>query len=519
MKKILAFSLFAMILFAFAGCGGDTTTTATTASTAAGTTTTGTGTTTTGTGTTTTGTGTTSSAAVTTTETHDPVTVTYAAWNLGEAGTAGAQTNLERAMLEAFAVAYPWITVEIVERPKVTDPSGTTEIDQNWNEFLGARAAVGTLPDVYFTDSAETVIMNNWTKDVTALAEADPEFMNISADIRNAANYGGKIMALPYAVYYFGYFINKSLFDAAFVDAPTFTDSWEDFVEKVSYVANQGDINGNGIAGICGVDRILEWYPAQLNETLGWYTYDGSLLHLDGAEFASALSLYQTLMTDKTLVYDAMTPEEQLAAFGTTDAWGSNKLAAYWNFTPVIGSMVGLGFDVDFIGTPGTNAAHQIPVILDLMCVSSQTQHPAEAYLLAKWMSFGKAGYLKRIELSGLEDGEGVKIYTALNMTPLQPDEDLLDAFFALYPTFVEFRNVVAYGNYILEPNKYVPGYIKARWTADFDATNTVGDVFDKVRGGAMNYADVKTEWNTIANDALTRARTAVFTKLGVTGN
>ncbi|MGE0003697.1 MAG: hypothetical protein AB7S88_04475, partial [Candidatus Izemoplasmatales bacterium] len=149
--------------------------------------------------TTTTTTGTDTSA----TENHDPVTVTYAAWNLGTVDS----TNLERLMLQAFSEEYPWITVEVVERPKVPDATGTSEIDQNWNEFLGARAALGILPDVYFTDSTETTIMNNWALDVTAIANADEEFLNISADIRNAASYGGKLMALPYAVYYFGYYI------------------------------------------------------------------------------------------------------------------------------------------------------------------------------------------------------------------------------------------------------------------------------------------------------------------------
>jgi len=222
-------------------------------------------------------------------------------------------------------------------------------------------------------------------------------------------------------------------------------------------------------------------------------------------------------MLDKTFVYDALTSEEKTAAFETTDAWGTSKLAAYWEGSYILGQMLDYtelevgGFDVDFIGTPGVGSTHKVPVILDLMCVSSQTQHPAEAYLLAKWMSFGKAGYLKRIELSTTVEG-----VNALNMTPLQPDEELLDAFFAIYPTFTEFRKVVSHNSFIIEPNKYVPGYIKARWTLAFDATYNVGQIFDQVRAGGMNYADVKTEWNTKVNGVLSSAREDVFTKLGV---
>jgi multiple sugar transport system substrate-binding protein len=256
---------------------------------------------------------------------------------------------------------------------------------------------------------------------------------------------------------------------------------------------------------------MLEWYPAQLNPDLGWYTYDGTQLHLNGTEFETALNLYQSLMQDKSLIYDAMTPDEQLAAFGTPNTWQSGQLAAYFEYTPIIGTMTNLGFDVDFIGTPGTTAAHQIPVVLDLYCISSQTQHLPEAYMLAKWMSFGRDGYLERINLSKTVDG-----IQPLNMTPLQPDQDLMDAFFSIYPTFTELKKVVSYNHYILEPNKYVPGYIKARWDAAFNADMTVGQLFDQVSAGQINYADVKDQWNTIANNQLTVARQAVYTHLGV---
>ncbi len=495
MKRILTLALIAIFTLGITACTGESTTLMT--STTVTTTATGDSTLTT-----------ISSTSPATTESHDPVTVSYAAWNLGAIDST---TNLERLMLQAFVEEYPWITVQIVERPKVPSSDGTGEVDQNWNEFLGANAARGTLPDVYFTDSVETTIMNSWSLDVATIALEDPEYLNIASDLRNAANFGGKIMALPYAVYYFGYFINKTLFDEMNGDLPVFEDTWNEFSAKVLDIANQNVTTGNGIAGISGVDRLLEWFPAQLNADLGWYTYDGSILHLDGTEFETTLSMYNTLMQNKSLVFDALTADEKNAAFGTTATWEASKLAAFWEYTPVIGSMLDHDFDVDFIGTPGTDVAHKIPVVLDLMCLSSQTEHPQEAYLLAKWMSFGKDGYLKRIDISS--NVEGV---VALNMTPLQPDEDLLDAFFGIYDTFTEFRKVVEHDSYIIEPNKYVPGYIKARWTGVFNATTNLGQVFDLVRTGEMNYADIKTIWNEKANAELSAAQTAVLEKLGV---
>ncbi|HRY77304.1 MAG TPA: hypothetical protein P5154_00895 [Candidatus Izemoplasmatales bacterium] len=476
MKKILSFAFLTLFAFLLAGCQTESTTTT----------------------------------SGITTVSHDPVTITYAAWNLGPVDST---TNLERLMLAAFEAEYPWINVEITERPKVPSNDGISEVDQNWNEFLGANAARGTLPDVFFTDSVETTIMNDWSMDITDIVQADPEYLAISSDLRNAANYGGKIMAMPYAVYYFGYFINKTLFEEQNGDLPVFEDTWTEFAAKVGDVASQTVTTGNGIAGICGVDRLLEWFPAQLNPDLGWYTFDGRNLHLDGTEFETTLSMYRTLMADKALVYDALSAEEKMAAFGTTGTWETSKLAAYWEYTPIIGSMTEetLGFEVDFIGTPGTDASHKIPVVLDLMCLSSQTDHPEEAYLLAKWMSHGSQGYLKRIELSTTVEG-----VTPLNMTPLQPNETLLDAFFGIYDTFVEFRKVVEYDDYLIEPNKYVPGYIDARWNGVYNATTTLGQVFTSVLNGEMNYADIKTVWNQKANAELNSAIGAVLEKLGV---
>ncbi|MDD4988275.1 MAG: hypothetical protein PHS68_05235, partial [Candidatus Izemoplasmatales bacterium] len=171
MKKLMGLTLTMILAVMLAGCVADTTTQNVTSTTI-----------------TTTGSNTTTQTTIdatestTATESHDPVTITYAAWNLGSVDN----LNLERLMLDAFEDRYPWITVEVVERPKVPDTTGTSEVDQNWNEFLAARATRGMLPDVYFTDSTETIIMNNWARNMADIAYDDPEFMNISADIREA---------------------------------------------------------------------------------------------------------------------------------------------------------------------------------------------------------------------------------------------------------------------------------------------------------------------------------------------
>lgn len=114
-------------------------------------------------------------------------------------------------------------------------------------------------------------------------------------------------------------------------------------------------------------------------------------------------------------------------------------------------------WDLDFIGTPVVNGNKRVPIVADFFTIASNTKQPEAAYKLAKWMGFGKDGYLKRIELSKTIEG-----ISQVNFAPLQNDADLLDAYFELYPAFTGLRAIVEAGNVVVEPPKFLPGYIQA---------------------------------------------------------
>ena len=79
-------------------------------------------------------------------DTGEKVKITYAAWDLGTVEN----MNLERKMVEEFTLKYPNINVQIVERPKIPDPNNPeNQVDQNWDDFLGAKASAQNLPDVF----------------------------------------------------------------------------------------------------------------------------------------------------------------------------------------------------------------------------------------------------------------------------------------------------------------------------------------------------------------------------------
>ena len=192
--------------------------------------------------------------------------IRYANWNLGTPESL--DTNMERLMIKAFEEKYPHIKVEIIERPKIP---GTND-DVSWTDFLTSRASIESLPDVFMADNIPYYVVQDWVYNLTEIAGADPEFMNISADIRNVITYGGKIMAVPCAVFYAGYIVNKTLYENRYQESPTVDTTFAELMQLTKAAANHASTNNTGVVGLDGIEHILHWYPAQLNEEFGWFT-------------------------------------------------------------------------------------------------------------------------------------------------------------------------------------------------------------------------------------------------------
>lgn len=430
--------------------------------------------------------------------------LTYAAWNLGSNDEDS--INMERLMLKEFEKKYPEYKVEVIERPKTPG----TNSDQPWNEFLGARASVGTLPDVFYSDDLPYYVQNKWALDLTDLVKNDPEYANISTNITDTCILNNKTMAIPSAVHYMGYVVNKTLYENANVEAPTVSTTMEQLLAATKKVANHSSTTGNGVVGLEGIEHILHWYPAQLNENYQWFTFDGEKYNLDSNEFLTTVELYRELRTSPEYILEAIQDEanqedstidlEQI--FGTTDYFGSGNIACKWYFSYDFGWMqqkIDDGvytWDLDFIGIPGVGDVKRVPATVDLITIASTTKHKEGAYLLAKWMSFGKEGYAKRIELSNTVDG-----ISKVNFAPLQNDSELLDQFFEIYSSFTGLRTIVESGSVLLEPVKFSVGYNNIRYHGVYDAENKMGEIITKLMTGEVNITDIKTQLNTRANE------------------
>jgi len=191
-------------------------------------------------------------------QTNDPttpvegqVTINYASWDLGSPDSL--EPNMQRLMIEAFQQKYPNIKVNIIERPKIP---GTND-DLGWNEFLAARASTQTLPDVFQADNIPFYVINDWAYNLSAIANADPEYINVSEDIRGVATYDSKVMALPNAVHYAGYVINQTLYDRQGQDFPTINSTMTEFLSLTKAAANHASNNNTGVVGLEGIEHII----------------------------------------------------------------------------------------------------------------------------------------------------------------------------------------------------------------------------------------------------------------------
>jgi multiple sugar transport system substrate-binding protein len=442
------------------------------------------------------------------------IVISYAGWNLGTLES----NNLERRLLNAFSEAHEGVTINIIERPKVPNPDNPeVEGDMNWDEMLASMAATNNLPDVFMYATVPTAVINGWAEDMTAYMVDDPELAKVATDISLAAVYNNKYFGVPQSSFYYGYYVNNTLFDTSNLSRPYFGMTFDDLLDLAKDVSTFPE-DGTGILGFEGVANLFEWLPSQYDPSLGWYTFNEQGFNLNSDAFAQAMNFQQQFYTENAnalypFVWETSKVEQKVTWYseGNGTQWMKGRHAIRWGgswdwgwILPEIANEEAgtYGHNIDFIGTPViVEGVQRIPVVLDYLVVGQGTEHPELAYELAKWMGFGKDGYLKRLEIAKQFPESG-----SVNFAPLQQDEDLMQAYFDLFPadSMTEFRKVLNHDSFIIEGLKTVPGYVQARWTANYGTINgtsyTIATLLDAIRNGNVLLADVKIQLNDRVN-------------------
>jgi multiple sugar transport system substrate-binding protein len=178
-----------------------------------------------------------------------------------------------------------------------------------------------------------------------------------------------------------------------------------------------------------------------------------------------------------------------------------------WQFW-VVNEAADSGFDIGFWPYPQGADGFFPPTILDYLAVSSETEHPEEAFMLAKWMSFGQQGFNARLDVlearNALAEANG-KMPTYLDRFPIADYPELW--------TRVEgFVDGIEGIDYILDNienakpdlDKWLPGY-KDFWAWAFDPENPSN--FDAlVEAGAQSVPAWATAWENKINEIVQNA-------------
>ncbi|SEO66228.1 ABC transporter substrate-binding protein [Paenibacillus sp. OV219] len=401
----------------------------------------------------------------------------------------GGDNKLEEEMLKAFMEKYPNITVEYDK--SITFPPEPT---------LTAAAAAGTMPDVFTMKDVPLAITNDWLLDLAPYWDKDEESKSVYKNIADMAVYDSKRYAMGTFQYAEGVFVNKTLFEKNNVKLPSYNWTFDEMIELAKKFSKPDEFY-YGIGGPWGDLGFQEWLPMNNDNSFGWDTYDGDKFHFTSQDWIDAYNLKLELRRLK--VDDVMTGAQKKKLWGDEGAWtfqkGHSAMAIdySWNMGWIPSEMKKAGAgDVDFYPMPSGKAGQRIQTILDFIGVSSTTEHPEAAYELAKWMTWGKDGALKRADIEKAA-GQPVTKYPTADQPEVWAK---LEANLTL-PGEKEVMKLMS--NAV--PMPIVPG-----WN-DFAAWDTENKFTEKLNSGEYKVADKAKEFEDKANEFVAKAKAAML--------
>lgn len=423
----------------------------------------------------------------------EQVTLRFASWALGTEE----ENNLERQMIKAFEDSHPNIKIEIAE-----------EITGDWNEALATAASGGSLPDVCIIAGLPTAVSNGWALNLNDLIAADSADWNkIPDSLRESVTYNGKSFGIPTSMHLAGLFINTEMFEEMNVTPLSYGYTWDEFMEAVEKLHNPS----NGQAALKYVNDFVNFLPYLWDENQGWYTYDGTGVHLDSAEFIRAVKETQNLVSYS---WAGLSEDQKSltagAEAGDYDAWLQGYTAMWYDATYCCGGYTdgsGITYNVEYIGLPGGKNV----IIPDYAFISSATKHPQEAWEFAKFMFWGPEAAKNRMAIDAADDSI---TWTAM---PLTADEETLQGYFDAFPVkgVKEAYDSMATNGTVVEAFKFAPGYSNARWNGptgvelDGEEAN-MSKILNKCISGELSIDDYAAQLNTLANGFISSEREAI---------
>ena len=405
--------------------------------------------------------------------TTDEITLRYACWGQAEAG----EPEVLQALIAQFEEAHPNIHVEFVP------------IDQGtWDAGLTNLASQGQLPDVFWVFSVSAAVSNEWALDLTEFYEKDPDAQELYPTMVSSSKIGGKNYSYPAVLFPHMVFMNKTLFDKYNVDLPSTDWTWDDYFDLAEELSHPEEFYF-GVSNPLYVDL----FPAAINGNQGKFGWDGEAYHFDDV-WVEAVETRAEVINNK--ICEWMSAEDKEAVLGDPGAWppGKGRTAMHidWPWTMAMFNTTvkeETGCEFVYYPLPMGEGKGELAIV-DNGIIAASTEHPREAWELAKWMSWGPMAALKRQE-TYRSLGYPVSRMPVVSTSEVWQDladnaDDTIKGFYEAVLT----RGV----NFVPSNWPVCPGW------GEIEAYYNSNDINGKILRGELSAADVAAELEEVAN-------------------
>ena len=447
-----------------------------------------------------------------------PVTITYADW---------ANQEFNQRMIDLFQIKYPHITVEL--RQDITGAGAA---------FTGNLIAISQsnpdlLPDVFATDNVPTVINAGLTLDVADFWDNDADAELVYDNIALAGLYNDKRFAMPSFQFLKGVMVNLSIFEKANLQTTAGKYRFDNdgypvkdwtFAEMINIAKDikQFDLTNpeNLVIGLTAPDYawtvqdFQQVWPTMENANTQYDTWDGTQFNYTSSSWESAMQakvdLHQLTngTTDRFTEEDLNAPENTaLRTFLIQEGYAAMSIQGSWQFRIIENAIENDDFKIGYWPYPQGSAGLFPPTILDFQAVSSATRHPEEAYLLAKWMTYGRDGWLARLSLmeadraKAITDGKSPRF---LDRFPIADYDDVWERAEGLVDGIEGIESIfdrISFSKPDLD--KWLPGY-KDFWSWVYSPDNPYN--WDNlVLAGSTAVPTYAFQWNNKVNELVSQ--------------
>lgn len=338
-------------------------------------------------------------------------------------------------LFDALYKAYPDINVKI--------DYYTSDDAKASQEYIGAKSAIGQLPDVVFDDIANLslYVSQGLVYPLNDFVNKDPDYKYVPASIMENYTYDGRIYALPHQAYFTCLTLNLDVLDALNVDIPELDWNFDDMIAFAKKVSNEK---------YCFAENLtyLDYYGA------GSYSADSSICGYNVKtrkyemtdSFAKAMESFRILReTPNVEGWSLKLTGVYSQRFGSNDTWAATKqgktvMTDFSKGTYSFNTDLGGGFksllqNQNYIFHPFPQEIKgRMPVHIDHAWMVSSTKVPDSAFKVLSFLTYSAEGNKARI--NAYLDARNGKSKYKLNLdyyTPVTKHPDVVSSVKKLY--------------------------------------------------------------------------------------